>query len=352
MKRFWKSVHALRGIAALLVVIHHVPQYLVNRMADVPMFERGAAGVDIFFAISGFVMYATASKANRNWQGFLISRASRILPLYWLCTLILGGSALLLPSLFKTFNTNVETVIRSMLFLPIYNGEGQIRPLLQMGWTLHYEVLFYIVTGMCLLLSSRNAAWLGASVLTAIAAALSASGVRLNHTPLILLAPIVTEFLFGVLVAHLATQHQLGNRPASALHQLIAMLALPVAISLISASLSAGVGWDRVLFWGGAGFLFLYSGVILEPVFDRLLFKLLGGRFLGDVSYALYLTHGFALSIGFKLAKFLGLGNFGGTTAVMVITSLIFAAITHYLIEKKLNDLFYRGLSSIISRPS
>ena len=336
----------------MLVVIHHIPQYLATRMPDVPMFEQGAAGVDIFFAISGFVMYATAAKANHDWQGFLIGRASRILPLYWFCTLLLGGSALLLPSLFKTFNTNVETLVSSLLFLPIYSEEGQIRPLLQMGWTLHYEVLFYAITGVCLLLSQRNAAWLAASALAIGASVLSAMDASLRHTPLILLAPIVTEFLFGVLIAHIATKQRLDSRPADMRLRTVAILALPAAVALIGSSQSAGVGWERVVYWGLAGALLLYAGVIFEPTVQRHFFKLTGGRFLGDVSYALYLTHGFALSIGFKTAKLLGLTNFGMVSAVMLLTSLLFAALTHHLIEKKINGIFFRGLSTVRSRLS
>lgn len=348
--QFWTSVHALRGLAALLVVIHHIPQYLNSRIPEAPKFEHGAAGVDIFFAISGFVMYATAYKANGDWKSFLISRASRILPLYWFCTLVLGSSALLFPSLFKTFNTNLETLISSLLFLPVYNEEGQIRPLLQMGWTLHYEMLFYGATGVCLVLARRNAAWLSAAILTALAATLSLGGIVLNHTPLILLAPIVSEFMFGVLIAHLATRQHLDSRPASTGLKATAIVGVPVALALIGSSIAAGVSWERVIHWGLGGALLLLAGVIFEPLVRSHLFHLLGGRFLGDVSYALYLTHGFALSIGYKVAKLLGLTSFNVIAAIMIATSLLIGAITHHLIEKKINGLLFRGLTSLRSR--
>ena len=72
------SIQVLRGIAAVMVVMFHGLG-----------FQIGSSGVDIFFVISGFIMFHT----NRNAFGltgaailFFKRRLLRIAPLYWLCT--------------------------------------------------------------------------------------------------------------------------------------------------------------------------------------------------------------------------------------------------------------------------
>lgn len=330
-----------------MVVIHHIPQYLVGRIPNVISFENGAAGVDIFFAISGFVMYGTALQPNASWRKFFISRASRIIPLYWTCTLILGLSAIFLPSLFKTFSTDWSVIFRSILFLPNYNQEGQIRPLLQMGWTLHYEVFFYITTGLILYLTRLNAALVASALLSILSLGLSLAAVKIEFTPLILLAPIIIEFLLGALVAYVALNY---DNPTN--HRLtttyLSIIFLFFGLYLIMSQSPTGISWARFSYWGIGGALILSGSLLLEKRISRNFFSLIRGRFWGDISYALYLTHGFSLSLGFKLSKILSFQNFYLIGAVMLSVSIILAGITHHLVEKRLNEKFKALLASLL----
>src|SRR5258706_16365621 len=84
------GVQALRGVAAIMVVLFHIVKMVHTKLDGPPIeFAAGGGGVDIFFAISGFVMILTTAHAwgtPRLWLTFLCRRLLRIVPLYWLLT--------------------------------------------------------------------------------------------------------------------------------------------------------------------------------------------------------------------------------------------------------------------------
>src|SRR4051812_39368993 len=75
----YEELDALRGIASLMVVFFH---YTMGRpQADVG-FVLGTTGVDLFFIISGFVIFMSLNKITRSTD-FIINRVSRLYPTYW-----------------------------------------------------------------------------------------------------------------------------------------------------------------------------------------------------------------------------------------------------------------------------
>ncbi len=115
------SIQVLRGIAALIVAIYHL-KYLT---ADNPVFtslldfffNNGAAGVNLFFVISGFIMvYITGSKhyTLRDVVDFLTKRLIRIWPTYALITL---GYAFLTYRF--QISQQIWPILRSILFIPL-----------------------------------------------------------------------------------------------------------------------------------------------------------------------------------------------------------------------------------------
>src|SRR4051794_8508108 len=86
------TVQALRAIAALMVVAYHTFDMWgqrINAHAPAVAWSNGAAGVDIFFVVSGFVMVISSRRLADQpsaWLTFLKQRAIRIIPLYWLMT--------------------------------------------------------------------------------------------------------------------------------------------------------------------------------------------------------------------------------------------------------------------------
>jgi exopolysaccharide production protein ExoZ len=127
-----QSIQFLRAIAALLVLLFHLSDGRI---------VTGASGVDIFFVISGFIM-GTVGVGERP-RDFIVKRAARIVPLYWLITMAMCIGALL--GVFSRFSYDIESLVKSLLFIPYYDASGHIWPLVVPGWTLNLEALFYIL---------------------------------------------------------------------------------------------------------------------------------------------------------------------------------------------------------------
>jgi exopolysaccharide production protein ExoZ len=154
-----RGIQYLRAIAALMVAYFHSLEQIP---AYTPYFERYlggrlnlASGVDIFFVISGFIMLVT----NRNGTPgkFVVRRLIRIVPLYWILTVLLILLAIWLPAQFRTTAVSASAIAKSLLFIPYMNPGhgGEIWPLLVPGWTLNLEMFFYAVFALALFVPAR-----------------------------------------------------------------------------------------------------------------------------------------------------------------------------------------------------
>lgn len=162
------AIQIARMLAAALVVFDHA---LVNLMSDGTLdenypfaFRSGGFGVVVFFLISGFVMSHSMFDSFGQagvWKTFLQRRLLRITPLYWLVTLAIAGKAFLLSTL-----DDATPVLLSMAYIPYRPEPGaEVQPLNGVGWTLNYEMLFYVIFALCLCFSRRIGAILLSSVL-------------------------------------------------------------------------------------------------------------------------------------------------------------------------------------------
>jgi exopolysaccharide production protein ExoZ len=148
------TVQILRAVAALMVVVFHVAQSWAEDLglASANVFSMGADGVDIFFVISGFIMcYTTGEPAQRSATEFAAKRVARILPLYWGLTIGVFLLAMIAPGLLASTSANPEHLLKSLLFIPYAREDGQLFPILFLGWTLNYEMFFYAVFTFALL---------------------------------------------------------------------------------------------------------------------------------------------------------------------------------------------------------
>lgn len=156
------SVHILRGLCAWMVVIHHFSfSYFQGIQNPLPSalqeftFILGI-GVDVFFIISGFVMSLVIDKHNTSATSFLKKRLLRVMPGWWfyLAVFILATSLLDMPYPIKW---EWETVLNSILLLPHQNLNGSgYYPILYVGWSLMYELFFYGLIFILLLLPIKH----------------------------------------------------------------------------------------------------------------------------------------------------------------------------------------------------
>ncbi|MDM0054330.1 acyltransferase family protein [Variovorax fucosicus] len=128
------SLQILRAVAAASVVYAHT--------FTAPQF--GSFGVDLFFVISGFVMYMIVQRPDTTPASFLAARVARIVPLYWAVTTMVLLVAWLAPQLMGTTVANLGDYLKSLLFIPYLRADGIMVPMLMPGWTLNYEMLFYL----------------------------------------------------------------------------------------------------------------------------------------------------------------------------------------------------------------
>ncbi len=120
-------------------------------------------GVDLFFVISGFLMvYTTANLTGTIPEciQFMKRRLIRIVPLYWAVTSVMLVLLVLFPSAFRHLTLDPMHAITSYLFIPYTNPMGEQQPLVAVGWTLSYEMYFYIFFALALALSRRWLLWI------------------------------------------------------------------------------------------------------------------------------------------------------------------------------------------------
>ena len=145
------EIDGLRAIAVLSVIFFH---------AGLDAIPGGYLGVDIFFVISGFIICFVAD--DRRPAEFMWDRIARVVPLYWLLTLAATAVAFIDPSLFKSTIADPALVLQSLLFIPFVKANLTMQPVLFVGWTLNYEMFFYLVFALC----APLAAWVRVGLIT------------------------------------------------------------------------------------------------------------------------------------------------------------------------------------------
>jgi peptidoglycan/LPS O-acetylase OafA/YrhL len=245
------------------------------------------AGVDLFFAISGFIMWVTTYGSDTGPREFLRRRIIRIVPLYWVFTAFAVLLSVVAPQLGK--RTGGLDAIASFLFMPAVNtATHQTQPVVAPGWTLNHEMLFYVIFAVALFLPNKRQRFVA---LVGVNVGLVILGFFVD-TPLVVsfyTNPIVFEFVFGVVIGLAYTSGYRMSRAAST--------ATVIAGALTMIGLAAAWGQTailRVVVWGIPAALIVLALALTEntkPVEDRRHL-----RFLGDASYSLYIVHGVVLS--------------------------------------------------------
>ena len=348
-------LQVLRAFAALLVVTYHA-QHEAAIIAERTglAFHRSdllpwAAGVDVFFVISGFIIVHASSPLYGRPGGrrrFLAHRVARLVPLYWIVTAAYLAIALARPGLLsggtEAGPPSLGYVAASFLFFPASAPNGGPVPLYSLGWTLNCEMFFYALFTIGLGWGRRAAvAWLLASL-----GCLALTGLALPSLPMPLAFwtnPIILEFGFG---AGLALARAEGLRLGLAWRSALAVLGL-CGLAMVSAPSLA----LRPLFFGLPGLFLVAAAVLGEDATSarRGASHLPTGAAvaLGDASYALYLTHPFVLRALREAILYLGLVPvFGpwGATAVMIGAAVLAALVVFRVIERPMTRAVRRWL--------
>jgi len=268
------SIQYLRGLAAILVVVFH---------ASNNVYLFGMSGVDIFFVISGFIMWTTTVGTGIGPADFMRRRLVRIVPLYWAMTLFTALVSVSPPGI--GLGVGVEHLVRSLLFLPSnipQPGHPFLpSPVLGVGWTLNLEMYFYVVFAIGLLLPPRaRMALIAAVISTPVLLGIFIAD-RLPLELRFYTRPELLEFVAGVA---LGAAYVAGKTPRGA----AAAGALGAASLLLVAAGQPAIDF-RALHWGLPALLLCMAGLAAE---DLLRMRPNGvAKLLGDASYSIYLVH-------------------------------------------------------------
>lgn len=280
------SIQFLRALAATMVVVSHASTSLLDGDASVIDLQVGAYGVDIFFVISGFIMHYTTTINPISPQEFMRRRIIRIAPMYTLLTTVLFIIAVIIPSHVNTASSNIFDYLRSILYIPFYSEKvHDIRPVLGQGWTLNYEMFFYVIFAVALLFPPRGKLLL----ITVIMVACATLGAVFSFQQPVLAVytdSLILEFLFGIFVSFAISKYTRKESPV-----------LPAMIvgGWIVAIPAMFLFQNRVLVAGLAAAMLVFTCVFLEARGARFSNKFILG--IGAASYSLYLAHGFVLAI-------------------------------------------------------
>jgi exopolysaccharide production protein ExoZ len=280
------SIQYLRAVAVLMVVgFHTIPYTFPSRVI-------GAAGADVFFIISGFIIWVMTASRETAPGAFLRRRVIRVVPLYWGFTLLLAAAGAAIPAAFSRLPVTPGHLLLSLAFIPhLKPFSGEVLPLLEDGWTLNYEIMFYVVVGLALLLPAR----LRLAGIASVLVALPLLGTLIPNKNLLATAytdPLLLEFLGGVGIGVLWTRKLLVDvRPAWG----CGLVALSIAGFVWAALAGAEAEHIRVLAWGFPGFLLVLGMLLLETQMRTM--TLAWWALVGDASYSIYLSHGFVISI-------------------------------------------------------
>jgi hypothetical protein len=343
-------IQALRGIAVFLVVLTHARYFFLDTPTW-PLAEQllrpGAMGVDLFFVISGFIMVYTTRHVPgtpRDALDFLVRRFARIWPLYALVTVVwltVNHRGFGWLSNWPPF----KSLLLSLSFQPVdLENPLYFSASLPLGWTLNFEMYFYLVFGLCLLAGRLRwlalAGWilLTVIVLPAFKRELTLdvlTNFRFSIAYLNLVSnPIILEFLAGVAIGWLYLQDWFVLR-SQALARHLVFLALCLAVW---ASWGVVVDFHGPTKWGAVVALMVLALALASKSVELAPPGVL--VWLGTISFSLYLTHTTTQLLVTRAVEAMG-GDVHGWSHVLLSTALAIsvAAAVYHCLEVRLSDL-------------
>jgi exopolysaccharide production protein ExoZ len=321
------SIQCLRGLAAASVVVFHefdaLKGYSLVNIDEITgrLHVLGTIGVDIFFCISGFIMVVLLGRSEKgSRRQFLLRRAIRIVPTYWILTLVTyaARTAEHLQTPYPPPFT-WDYLAASLFFFPMQNAAGVVVPVLSPGWTLSYEVFFYFTIAACI---GKATGWVTTLIALLFLALVAIGGVTSPSIPVLELItdPLLLEFVMGMVIGT-AFLRDAVSRPRFG----VLCIALCCAVLVPTSAAFIRSDAERLLLRGVPAALLVLGCVCLES--RAQLFSRRPLLAVGEASYSLYLTHVITLSLVNRVAA----GRLGLPILSVACIGLAVALVAGYL---------------------
>jgi peptidoglycan/LPS O-acetylase OafA/YrhL len=350
--RHIEEIQILRAFAALAIVIHHGIFECVNVAALAgtslmpPRILPWPAGVDLFFVISGFVMVLSSQRLYGKPGAprvFLWRRIARIVPIYWATTALVLAIGRLLPGAISGAEPDLAQTLAAFAFVPVPRADGLTQPVYSLGWTLNYEMFFYLVFALFLPLA-RNRAVAGVTIALGVLTAFGLLAEPANPALAFWSRPIVLLFVAGMGIAVMRLE---GVALPAWLRLALALLGLaelaldPFGLMRNPLDIEQATNVTRVAAWGVPAVLFVAAVALRRadqpaPASAAPLWRLLVA--LGEASYALYLLHPFVFRPVREVLMRLNLVSHISPwpyLALLVIAACGAALLVHWLAERR-----------------
>lgn len=319
------SLQYLRAFAALWVLLTHVLQRLDIQPNGV--FFAGQWGVDIFFLLSGFIIYLT-TKEKSNWKAFAIKRIYRIYPAYLLCLVVYS----LYSVGYNNGGYNAVTIIQNILMIPFSGPIGFKSLIVGQAWSTCYELYFYALLTILLLIGISK------KRLLPVILVLFVIGFGLNRIfPMkgfvgylysLIGARHIFFFCEGIIIALLNDKIQNIKINRTVL-KIVSVLAFFAYVAVLCTSYR------------------FYFSLLISPLMFCIVYKaneVLAGKglvhrvmlALGDASFSIYLIH--SVVIRFLLNQ-CHINNFTLLLCSTLAVTIVLSLLSYHLVEKKFIDL-------------
>ena len=324
MKNKIESIQFLRFVAAFSVMMVHIP-----------LIGRGIWGVDMFFVISGFIMmYIT----DIDDKFFFTKRIFRIVPLYWILTLLIFFLVWLKPGLFNNTTINFEHLFKSLFFIPFNKNETGHYPILFLGWTLNFEIIFYLLFGISILVFKKNKIYACSIFLISF----YWINTLLSEKNFIFYAYSSVhfyEFIFGMIAYKiwLNFSDRIPKNMISNSIFLLIMILVTLFLNFSNFNLPICLHFGFPSFLLLLYFLFFFSSYKFPKITQD----------LGDASYCIYLIHPFIIQFFYRIA---GIDKYGiFLESIMSILIIFIVLCVSFLIFKFIEKPLNNKLKSLVN---
>lgn len=317
-----RSMEGVRGIAAFLVfIVHYVTlfeplllQGSITAYIASYLHSMGDIGVDLFFVLSGYLIYGMLIKRPRPFNSYIFRRIQRIYPtfsavfLFYICLSVIFPSESKIP---EGWENAIIFLIENFLLLP---GLFDLSAMITVAWSLSYEFFYYLLIPLLIALLSmrswpaiqRIIFFISVSILFFCYFAIYGGHIRL------------LMFVAGILLYETIENKYFKTIPPLGIPAFLIAMFLVYYLK----DIGADTRWKHfslyILFYIFCLECFISSGFLTQMASSKPL------RWFGNMSYSYYLIHGVTLKGFFIFLDKLAPNFHSDTIIIWLLLPLVF----------------------------